>query len=181
MLFRSDIIRSMPTETGYGNYSAPGSPPNKQSGKLSQSISWETVGRDGHQITVSAGGYTFDGKPVVYAKFLENGGIVRAKNAKMLAIPVHPLALQKARVGKGPRDCGVKLFVMKRKHDNGKKQACLARKVGRGGKNFEVWYVLKKSVNVAARPFMRPAFNRAKGYAVNVFANAATANFGRIA
>ena len=38
-----------------------------------------------------------------------------------------------------------------------------------------------RAIQIGARPFMRPAFNRAKGYAVNVFANAATANFGRIA
>lgn len=98
------------------------------------------------------------GTGVEYAPIHEYGGVIRPKNSKNLAIPIGG-AKTKSKVTRGrflsPRQIVGLQFI---KTKSGKK--FLIRKPAKGSKGkTEFLYVLKDSVRIPMRPWLRPAFN----------------------
>jgi len=86
----------------------------------------------------------------IYAAQREWGGVITAKKAKMLSIPIHSLSK-----GKEPGDFS-DLFIVKTD-----KNIFLAQKIGKTDKSIKYLFVLKKSVRQTATPFMRPGLESA--------------------
>lgn len=99
-------------------------------GKLMRSIKYRT---DGNSVIISAGSAT-----VPYARIHHEGGVIKPKNAKYLAIPI----TAQAKLYK-PRDYPGQTFIAK---------GVIFLKVD-GGKPVPL-YVLKKQVTIPARPYM---------------------------
>jgi phage gpG-like protein len=101
-----------------------------QRGKLSRSIKWRI---EGDAVVISAGG-----ADVPYARIQHEGGIIRPKHAKFLAIPLTPAAKEHK-----PREYPGATFIRKgiifEKLESGKVKAL---------------YALKKQVELPARPYM---------------------------
>ncbi len=104
----------------------------------------------------------------VYAAIQELGGIIKPTKAKALAIPVHPEAVRWTEKGGEPKDFPG-LVMIKRKNgapllvrikDKGKKQ------------RFDIMFVLLKSVQIPARPYIRPAVYENKEKIMKIFARA---------
>lgn len=123
-----------------------------RSGRLRSSImAVVTTGSTDFTLTLSAGAR--QGANVRYAKIHEVGGVVRPIKAKYLAIPVGP-ARTAAGVSRyaSPRDAPVELrFVQSLKG-----QPLLVEQRGKKGRVI-VWYVLRRSVTIPARPYLQPA------------------------
>ena len=123
-----------------------------RSGRLRSSImAVVTTGPTDFTLTLSAGAR--QGANVRYAKIHEMGGTVRPIKAKYLAIPVGP-AKTAAGVARyaSPRDAPVELrFVQSLKG-----QPLLVEQRGKKGRVI-VWYVLRRSVTIPARPYLQPA------------------------
>jgi phage gpG-like protein len=97
------------------------------------------------------------GVTVKYARIHEFGGTITPKKAQYLAIP---MAAAKTGTGvsryESPRQVPG-LFVFKSKAGN----LLLARREGKKGK-LKLFFVLKKSVKIPARPYLGPAVNAIK-------------------
>lgn len=105
-------------------------------GNLMGSINTQVLEESAEQVTVGVG------PSVVYGRIQELGGTVRPVSAKHLAVPVN------ARKNTTPRDYpDLKLI-----HPKGGDP--LLVEPGEGGR---VMFVLKKSVTLPARPYLRPA------------------------
>lgn len=124
-----------------------GTGPNKKqgglidTGALINSVFHEVIGR-GDVSELVAGS-----KGVVYAAIHEFGGVITPVRAKALTIPLTPEAKKKR-----ARDF-VGTFIIQT--DSG--QAFIARQVG---DNIERLYMLRQSVTIPARPYLRPAFKK---------------------
>ena len=125
---------------------------NVRSGRLRGSVQSEVkTESDGWQLALRAGGGARD---VRYAAIHEYGGTIRPINGKYLAIPL-PIARTAAGVSryKSPRDMGNKLrFAMSQ---SGQPMLVEAKGPNAG----RPWYVLRRSVTMPARPYLRPALN----------------------
>jgi len=117
-----------------------------RSGALRRSIRGTASGTT---VTVTAGEH--GGEPLKYARIQELGGTVRPTRAKYLSIPVGP-ALTAAGVSKyaSPRQVPGLHFVQSLKG-----QPLLADQEG------TVWFVLKKSVTIKAKHFLRDGLRAA--------------------
>lgn len=137
-----------------GRSSPAGKPPAVNTGHLRRSIALGEVVFDGKTARVKVG------TNVKYARIHEFGGVVVAKG-KGLTIPVHPDAKRASARGQSAREAFPDAFIVK-----GRKQLLLVRHKGKAtgkGKGWamEVLYVIKKTVRMPPRPFMRPALARA--------------------
>lgn len=125
--------------------SPPGRTPGTGTGNLRRSIT----------STQPYYGRAMVGTNVKYAKIQEYGGTIRAKNVKALTIPLNPLAAKmRANVEtlkSIPNLQFRKLF--------GKNIGLLvtATKSGRGKRHGRPMFLLRRSVTLPARPFIRPA------------------------
>lgn len=121
---------------------------NVRTGRLRASIrgTVEQDGGGGFSIVLRAG--TPDGGAVPYARIQEEGGTIRPKKSRFLKIPVGP-ALTRAGVPRLPPRRGA----------GGDGLRFVPR--GAGGvlvaPDGQVWFVLKRSVTIPARPYLRPA------------------------
>lgn len=125
---------------------------NVRTGRLRRSIRSEVKQEEGGwELALRAGG---DGAAdVKYARIHELGGVIRPTQSRFLAIPVGP-ALTPSGVARyaSPRDVPVPLaFVQSLKGQPLLVEAGGKKKAGR------VWYVLRKSVTIPARPYLAPA------------------------
>lgn len=125
-----------------GSPSAVGSPPNRQTSNLYRGITW---------VQDAAGTRVGVLKNVKYAAIQEFGRKITAKGRGMLPIPIHPLAKQRARMGRGPRSFPFLVLVRSRKG-----KLMLIKNVGGRNARAEIYYVLKKSVTIPARPYFYP-------------------------
>lgn len=114
--------------------------PNKLGGKRTNF--WNQLAQSVNMVSLSDTGATISiSDPRAQHKHL--GGTIRAKNAKMLTIPVTPEAHgRRASVLEG--ELGIKLFVLK-----GANNAVLAAMTGDG---LKVFYVLKSSIEQGPDP-----------------------------
>lgn len=139
-----------------------------RSGRLRASIrSLVEPGKDGGlDLKLSAGGGREGGSTeVVYARIHELGGTIRPVKRKFLAIPL-PIARTPAGVSryKTPRDVP-DLHVAQSKRGN----LLLVKPDG------TPWYVLRKRVDIPARPYLRPALEEASAALVPRLADTLTA------
>lgn len=135
---------------GKGMPSSPGSPPNVQSGNLRGSLDWVyRSSGNWHAVTVSAGG-----EMAPYARIQERGGTIYAKNAGALTIPVNAQAKAASARGQSARNING-LFLVNRPGGTG----LLAKKSPGHNGGLDVWYLLRKSVTLPARPFMKPGLD----------------------
>lgn len=136
--------------------------PQVRTGRLRASLGAEVGTHDGKPALVAfAGGHGGKG-PVPYASMQEHGGVQVPRNAKMLRIPLAP-ALTGAGVDRYPtplRQSGRGLFFL-RKSASG--ALLLFRTDDPEG---PPWYVLKHSVRIPPRPFLRPAVEWALGTSI---------------
>jgi len=123
-----------------------------RSGHLRNSIR-HTVerGQGGPEMHLSAGG-RFGGNDVRYARIHELGGTIRPQRAKSLAIPL-PAAKTGAGVSgrPGPRDFPDLQFMPSK---NPRNVGILATPAG------VPMFVLRRSVTIPARPYLRPALDQ---------------------
>lgn len=132
-----------------GAPSSPGSPPNSQTGRLRNSVMYA------HPDALGTPMHAAYGTAVEYGRHLEHGATVTAKRTKYLPVPVNAaarkMATQAGNQGVSLRTLNLTLVV-----DKAKRQALLVEKTrtGRDKKNGAV-FVLKKSVRIAARPWLR--------------------------
>lgn len=151
---RKQLSRSGSTVASGNVPSASGTPPAVQTGMLRRSF----------QSANSPGAY-FDraqfanrlrptirvGTRMKYASIHEYGGVITAKG-KLLTVPIHPDAKRASMMGQGAKTFP-NLVLVSRKG----KSPILIRPKGKG--SFDVMYVLKQSVTIPARPYVRPARN----------------------
>lgn len=93
------------------------------------------------------------GTNVEYGKIHEFGGTITGKSG-MLPIPISAEAKKASKRGEGPRSFGDRLRFVKTPRN-----ALLVKDIGGKNKRTEVMYVLKKSVQIPARPYITPAFH----------------------
>ena len=134
-----------------------------RTGRLSQSIAGKIEpgsASDAVKLTLSAGGRVAAGADVKYAATHEFGATITPKNAKMLRIPFPGgPALTGAGVDRFAtplRATGAGIFAIQ-KTAGGK--LVLVNTAARGKAASRPWYILKQSVKIPARPFLRPAFD----------------------
>lgn len=132
--------------------SAPGQPPNYQTGELYRGISAR-----------SAGDYKSEyGTTSKHGIWMEKGvPIIKPIKGKFLPVPVNYAAQVMARrvAGVGLRSQNLKLVVNKAKGQ------CLLVEQTKGGKKDKkngAVFVLKRSVSIKPRPWLKPSFDGAK-------------------
>tara|TARA_R110002012_G_scaffold54098_1_gene138721 strand:- start:568 stop:1167 length:600 start_codon:yes stop_codon:yes gene_type:complete len=155
-LHRLALVHSARAETRAKNKTFPAAL-NVRSGRLKGSIAGRAKRSSaGVFISLSAGG---GGKDVKYARIHEQDGVrgtertIKAKKAQYLSIPVHEALRAKsgdARVP-GPRDIEGLFFIESKKGNK------LLVKSTDG--QIEPWFLLRKSVTIKARPFLKPALD----------------------
>ena len=145
------FIKDSFTKTAVGTHSAPGQPPGTQSNTL----------RGGIKASPAVNGKAFiHTSGTKYAAIMEFGGTVRAKSGGFLPIPLNPEArnLQKNTAG-GLRNAATPMHVMRTKTG----RLFLVKHLTRKGKGVtrltgsKLMFILKKSVTIQARPYLRPA------------------------
>ena len=114
-----------------------------RTGRLRGSIAGTVEAGEGGNLSIVLRAGTPDGGAVPYARIHEEGGTIRPKSGRFLKIPVGP-ALTGAGVARGGRQSGLHFIP----RGTG---GLLADAEGR------IWYVLKPSVTIPARPYLRPA------------------------
>lgn len=159
--------RSLGTDHG-GVSSAPGSPPNSQTGNLRNRIAFATPEECGTPLKA------IYGATIPYAKYLEYGAVITPKNVKALPVPINAQArrmLQRlSGYGSATVTGSLRVFDLKYIPGKGGKDARLVEKTpgGKEKKNGAV-FVLKKRVVIKARPFLRPAGEKGKAQMVAAF------------
>jgi hypothetical protein len=130
-----------------GEPSKPGQPPRNNTGLLSKSIQIDRTGLD------KTAPFARVGSGLPYARILEVGGTIRPVNVKLLPVPIG-VAGRRAQ-----RDAGASLkndkslvFIKSKK---GNKLLVRFEGTGRRRKMIPL-FVLKESVTIRARPYMRP-------------------------
>jgi hypothetical protein len=129
---------------------------------------------EGPEAVISAGGRLKDGASVRYAGTHEYGATIRPKRSRYLRIPLPPArtAAGVDRFGGPLRQSGAGLFtVIKAK--SGK----LFLKHKPSG---TLWYMLVERVTIRARPFLRPAADRAAADLPRVLARNITEELKRV-
>lgn len=157
-----NTISSSMASNSKGRSSAPGTPPNRQTGNLSRSIQPHLV----------ATGVVRVGANERYARIHEMGGVIRPKRAKYLWIPVNakpsetPSAVisHKKDYAFIPRRSGG-FFVVKKSKSGRKLKAGMI-------------YVLSLGVYLAKRPYMAPGLAKAAPDLPRIFSQAARKAFG---
>lgn len=157
-----NTISSSMASRGRGKSSAPGSPPNRQTGNLSRSIQPHLV----------APGVVRVGANERYARIHELGGVIRPKRAKYLWIPVNAkpsetpskVISNKKDYTFIPRRSGG-FFVVKKSKSGRKLKAGMI-------------YVLSLGTWLPKRPYMAPGLAKASPQLPEVFAAAARKAFG---
>ena len=124
--------------------SEPGQPPGAATGTLRRSVQIDSSG-----LSDTVNPKVRVGPNTPYAKILEYGGVIRAKNVRALPVPIGA-AGRAARRAAGASIRSLDLFLIRRKG----RPPFLARKAGRGA--IQPLFVLKPSVTIAARPYVRP-------------------------
>lgn len=128
--------------------SMPGFPPNSQDGTLRNSIVYVGAKKLGTP------GKAAIGSELAYARILELGGIIRAKNVRALPVPVNRAAKEMLRKAKGRSLRMYKLVMIKQP---GKPPMLVERTpTGREKKNGAV-FVLKPSITIKPRPYLMAA------------------------
>lgn len=129
-----------------GQASPPGSPPGNRTGTLSRSVQVDVGGLiRGSQKRVKIG------TDIIYARIHEFGGTIQAKGGG-LAVPIHADAKRASDQGRGPRDFNDLTYISR----PGKPPLLVRDKGGQ----WDIMYVLPKSVVMPARPVWRPTFKR---------------------
>jgi len=138
-------IRASFAKNGKYRPSVPGQPPGRTNDLLYNGLS-STKG-DKLVATIYTSG-------VAYARIQEYGGIIKAKSSKYLTIPLNDQAARMRETASTLRSLNL-IFVPGK--DRG--VAFLAQTKGRG-KNAKstLMFMLKPTVRLPARPFLRPAF-----------------------
>jgi hypothetical protein len=163
-----ELVNANWSRSGRLGSSTPGSPPGVRTARLRNSLV-ATPGRNGHSSSGVA-------KGVPYARILELGGTIRARRS-YLTVPVNQAAKRLSE--KGLASYG-KMFTFRSKKGNvilmGTTKVRSQTTPGRGvtiRDNSIPVFVLKKSITLRARPYLRP---RAKDPSIAVAARrAATA------
>lgn len=119
--------------------SLPGNPPNSQTGHLRNSVTAVHPRDLGIPLTAAFG------TNVKYGRYLEFGASPRGN--PYLTIPIHPEAKRASRRGQSARS--FRLRFVKTKN-----AALLVKDVPGRHARMEVWYVLKRQVRIAARPWL---------------------------
>jgi phage gpG-like protein len=148
VMVQRETMRLLNQRSSRGKYgrSSPGEPPHKDTGTLARSIEIDEATPEVPVAHV--------GSNLAYARILEYGGTIRPKHAKALSIPVNA----QARKLRSPRH-NSRLFMVKPRGG----PPLLVKQIGGKKSRTEVWFVLKKSVTIAARPYLRPAFENMRG------------------
>jgi len=157
LVYEAYIKESMP-KTAVGTHSLPGKPPGEQDGILRNGIA-ASKPKNGKSIISTS--------KARYAAIMEFGGTIRAKSGKFLPVPLNLEAkrLQKRTDG-GLRNSATPLHVVRTKTG----RLFLVKHLTRKSKNAtkligsQMMFILKKSVTIAARPYMRPAEQNAALY-----------------
>jgi hypothetical protein len=152
------FIKDSFTKTPVGTHSAPGQPPGTQTNNLRKSVT-ALPPKNGRSIIHTS--------KIKYAAMMEFGGTVRAKGGKFLPVPLNNEAkrLQAKAIG-GLKNSPVPLHIVRTKTG----RLFLVKHLTRKGKNAtkllgsQMMFILKKSVTIAARPYMRPAEQNAALY-----------------
>lgn len=156
--------------SGHGA-SAPGEPPGKSTGTLARSWQAQAV-KDVSKLNDPVRPAMSLGSNLVYARIHEYGGTINGK--PWLTIPISTDAKRASAQGVGPRAFGNTFF---RKIAGGL-GIFRARKRG----TSELMYVLKHSVTLPPRPYLRPALATVRpkaGAIVDKFMDAALGRFKR--
>jgi len=127
-----------------------------RTGRLRASIQAKA---EGLRITLQAGGSGGTGE-VKYARIHEEGGVIVPKNGRYLAIPL-PAARTAAGVSRfaSPRDVPGLTFVQSLRGQP-MLVATTRTKTGRAGKAYGVpMFLLRTSVTIPQRPYLKPAFD----------------------
>lgn len=151
-----------------GGSSAPaGTPPAIQTGHLKRSVTWASP-QD-----LGTPGKAAIGTNVKYGRYQEKGAYITPKKARALAVPISREAKRASAKGLGPRSMP-NLFMLSRKG----RDPLLAVKRARGA--LKIMYVLKKSVRLKPRPWLKPGFEKAKPLIRSAFASSLrqSMNFG---
>lgn len=123
-----------------GVRSVAGLPPARRDGLFGQTLTYDVA--DGTKLTV--------GSADVRARILQEGGEIRPKNAKALAVPIHADAW-----GKRPRDFGDLVYVPRK---GSGKAPLLIRKVVKGKAEkevaFDLMFILLKKVTIKPHPYL---------------------------
>jgi phage gpG-like protein len=148
--------------------SAPGSPPHRDTGSLGYKLN---VDNSNARSTVRP--FVRVGSNLPYARIHEFGGVITAKKG-YLPIPLNQVARDmQRRAGGSLRNVGGLSTIRSKKGNlllgRFKRGKGKAYGKGRADNGFEPLFVLKKSVRMPARPYMRPAFRRAKPKILNLF------------
>lgn len=160
-----------------GNPSKPGGVPGHDTSNLRNRIAYAHPDKLGTPLHAAFG------TDVKYGRTLEFGGIIRAKG-KALKIPINARGPNRSLIKQYQQDPGRRLTMIQRK---GKPPVlALIKNAGRasrrnrtgnyaGGSQIIPLFVLKKSVFIAARPWIRKAANEAKPQAIAMFTQVAGA------
>lgn len=128
-----------------------------RSGRLRNSIGSFTFGRD-KELVGRVGSGVRTGEPVKYASILERGGVITAKNGKMLAIPIGaaltPAGVERFR----PNDIRGRSFIMRK---NGRAIIFLKQ-----GKRALPVFVLKRSVKIPAFHYLSRSLAQSQSQAL---------------
>lgn len=142
--------------------SSPGSPPAYQRGALHRSIKSTRATIANNRV------WAYAGTDLRYGMYLERGANPRA-SGRALLIPLQPEAyrmLEQDRVRNNPD-----LFMITRP---GKAPLLVRRNAtGRGRSSYTPLFVLKKSVVIKARPWMKPSLDRSRVAMTAAFVRAA--------
>jgi phage gpG-like protein len=134
--------------------SSPGSAPANSSGTLMRSITTVDVTTDPLKP------HSRVGTNVEYSRIQEYGGRIQAKKGKFLAVPVGIAGRRAAREANGNlRSLDLTLLRAR----NGKLMLVkwMGKKGGKGS-HYLILFILKKSVYLPPRPYMRPAYEAKK-------------------
>lgn len=139
------MVRSIKKNFREGGRPSPWIPSRFAAARGGQTLRWR--GRLQQSITHSAdrSGATV-GTNVVYARIQQEGGVIKPKNKKALAIPV-----DKSAWGKSPKEFQNLVFIPRK----GKNPLLVEMKTKRGkASSMKIMFVLMKSVRIPARPFL---------------------------
>jgi hypothetical protein len=150
-----------------GRPSAPGMPPNSQTGTLRGRMSY-TPGRNGLATVYS---------PLAYARFLERGGVITPKRAKMLAFPISAKGRSLIRSHGTPARA---IDAAKRAARGRKRVAMVPTRSGGfvvgysdGKGKLDPLFMLTRRSVVAARPWAKPSIALARGAMIRAATQAA--------
>lgn len=140
----------------------------RRTGRLASSVNQRGVIRQGKAriVVINTGGGA-KGKEVPYASIHEKGGTITAKNGKNLTIPV----------GEALTPAGVARFSAREVIQNpstfGYKSTFFHKNIllGSKDKQTDILFILKKSVKIPKRPYMKPALESSRSAIKSIFNN----------